>query len=205
MKKFKYKLAIIRFFIKKVFKIKEIEELKKLEDYINFECTILKEKKECKETNIELIIDDFKISLIQFLKNKYIIEGKKAKDNSKFIEKIELLLKDIQGIIKSAIYKDKIPKLDLFTTETAVEKIIEYNKKAKDLKNQDYKKSKEFYNKKAEMLIRYGTPVCIHSLKYGKRYVLVKIGNRTFHCPADLYTFDITENLEVLEYKGIIK
>lgn len=201
----KYRLEVIIHFIKKVFKIKDIEDLKKLEDYIQFRNDCLKEKDECKEINIELIIDDFKIKLMQFLGNENIIRAKKSRNNSIFFEKIELLLKDIQGITRSVIYKNKIPKLELFTTETAIERIIEYNRKAKDLKNQDSKKSKEFYDKKAEILVKYGIPVCIHSLKYGKRYALVKIENRTFHCPADLYTFDITENLEVLEYKGIIK
>ena len=137
-----------------------------------------------KEKIIEVLKKDLKESVVAFLNHKYIIEKIKDQENNpEFIMELYDTVNDINSLIKKTIK----------------------NKQAKEIKKIDRKKSKKFYHKKAILLKKYGTPLCIHSLKGGYKVVLVKLKNGTFHCPIDEYSLDEIENLKVEDYEGGIE
>lgn len=159
-----------------------------------------------KEKIIEVLKKDLKESLVAFLNHKYIIEKIKDQENNpEFIMELYDIVNDINSLIKKTIKNKQAPEEPIFTEDEAFLMVIEYNKQAKEIKKIDKKESKKFYNKKAILLKKYGTPLCIHSLKGGYKVVLVKLKNGTFHCPIDEYSLDEIENLKVEDYEGGIE
>lgn len=159
-----------------------------------------------KEKIIEVLKKDLKESVVAFLNHEYIIEKIKDQENNpEFIMELYDIVNDINSLIKKTIKNKQAPEEPILTEDEAFLMVIECNKQAKEIKKIDKKKSKKFYHKKAMLLKKYGIPLCIHSLKGGYKFVLVKLKNGTFHCPIDEYSLDEIENLKVEDYEGGIE
>lgn len=162
---------------------------------------------ENKEWIIQILKNELKQNVLDFLNHKYIIEKiKEQDDNPEFIMELYDILNEINLLVKQTIKNKHAPNEDIITEEEAFRRVIEYNRQAKEAKkNSDKKKAKKFYNKKAALLKKYGEPLCIHSLGGGYKVVLVKLRNGTFHCPINQYSLDEIENLKIEDYEGVIE
>lgn len=160
-----------------------------------------------KEKIIKILKKELKQNVLDFLNHEYINEKiVEQENNPEFVMELYDMLDEINIIVRKTIKNKRTPEEEALTEEEAFERVIEYNKQAKEAKkNLDRKKEKKFYEKKAMLLKEYGKPICIHSLKGGYKVVLVKLKNGTFHCPIDKYSLDEIENLKVEEYQGIIE
>lgn len=160
-----------------------------------------------KERIIEILKQELKQNVLDFLTHEYIIEKiKDQEENPEFIMELYDIASEINELIKGTIKSKKAPNSELLTKEEAFRRVIEYNRQAKEAKKKaDKKNVKKFYEKKATLLKKYGEPLCIHSLKGGYKVVLVKLKNGKFHCPIDRYSLDEIEHLKIEDYEGIIE
>lgn len=160
-----------------------------------------------KERIIEILKQELKQNVLDFLTHEYIIEKiKDQEENPEFIMELYDIASEINELIKGTIKSKKAPNSELLTKEEAFRRVIEYNRQAKEAKKRaDKKNVKKFYEKKATLLKKYGEPLCIHSLKGGYKVVLVKLKNGKFHCPIDRYSLDEIEHLKIEDYEGIIE
>ena len=162
---------------------------------------------ENKEKVIEILKQELKQNVLDFLNHEYVIEKiREQEDNQEFIMGLYDILNEINVIVKQTIKTKYAPSEEILTEEEAFRRVIEYNRQAKEAKkNSDRKKAKKFYDKKSMLLKKYGKPLCIHSLGGGYRVVLVKLKNGTFHCPVNHYSLDELENLKTEDFNGIIE
>ena len=160
-----------------------------------------------KERIIEILKQELKQNVLDFLTHEYIIEKiKDQEENPEFIMELYDIASEINELIKGTIKSKKAPNSELLTKEEAFRRVIEYNRQAKEAKKRaDKKNVKKFYEKKATLLKKYGEPLCIHSLKGGYKVVLVKLKNGKFHCPIDKYSLDEIEDLKIEDYEGGIE
>ena len=109
---------------------------------------------ENKEKVIEILKQELKQNVLDFLNHEYVIEKiREQEDNQEFIMGLYDILNEINVIVKQTIKTKHAPSEEILTEEEAFRRVIEYNRQAKEAKkNSDRKKAKKFYNKKSMLL-----------------------------------------------------
>lgn len=101
---------------------------------------------ENKEKVIEILKQELKQNVLDFLNHEYIIEKiKEQEENPEFIMGLYDTLNEINVIVKQTIKTKHAPSEEILTEEEAFRRVIEYNRQAKEAKKiPTRKKQKNF-------------------------------------------------------------
>ena len=103
-----------------------------------------------KERIIEILKQELKQNVLDFLNHEYIIEKiKEQEENPEFVMELYDIANEIDMLIRQTIKSKKAPNNEILTKEEAFRRVIEYNRQAKEAKKRaDKKNVKKFYEKK---------------------------------------------------------
>ena len=90
---------------------------------------------ENKEKVIEILKQELKQNVLDFLNHEYVIEKiREQEDNQEFIMGLYDILNEINVIVKQTIKTKHAPSEEILTEEEAFRRVIEYNRQAKEAK-----------------------------------------------------------------------